>query len=50
MSISTTNFNSNKDVRNGGPMDTNRGFVLHSSDHVLPDTKIINKFFGMTAV
>ena len=49
MSINTINFNNNKNVRIGGPMDTNRGFVLHSSDHVLPDTKIINKSFGMTS-
>ena len=49
MSINTINFNNNKNVRIGGPMDTNRGFVLHSSDHVLPDTKIISQSFGMTS-
>ena len=49
MSINTINFDNNKNVRIGGPMDTNRGFVLHSSDHILPDTKIINQSFGMTS-
>ena len=44
MSINTKNINTNKNIRIGGPMDTNRGFVLHSNDHVLPDTKIrLNK-------
>ena len=49
MSINTRNINPDKNIRIGGPMDTNRGFVLHSNDHVLPDTKIINQSFGMTS-
>ena len=48
MAISLPSNYSNKSIRIGGPMDTSRGFVLHSSEHVLPDTKVINDIFSMT--
>ncbi len=49
MSIKTSEKVFDHNIRIGGPMDTNRGFVLHSSDHLLPDTKVINNSFGMSS-
>ena len=49
MSIKTSEKVFDHNIRIGGPMDTNRGFVLHSGDHLLPDTKVINNSFGMTS-
>ncbi len=48
MSINIPANYSHESIRIGGPMDTSRGFVLHSSEHVLPDTKVINDIFSMT--
>lgn len=33
----------------GGPVDGNRGFVLHSADYSTPRTIQVNKQYGMTA-
>ena len=49
MSIKTSEKAFDHNIRIGGPMDTNRGFVLHSGDRLLPDTKVINNSFGMTS-
>ena len=45
MSIKTSEKVFDHNIRIGGPIDTNRGFVLHSGDHLLPDTKVINNFW-----
>jgi putative transcriptional regulator len=36
-------------VHIGGPVDSNRGFVLHSQDHMLPDSMAITHEIGLTA-
>ena len=36
-------------VHIGGPVDTNRGFVLHSQDHMLPDSLAITNEISLTA-
>ena len=33
----------------GGPVETGRGFVLHSSDYVVPDTLRLSEDLGLTA-
>ncbi len=36
-------------VHIGGPVDSNRGFVLHSQDHMLPDSMAITHEISLTA-
>ena len=36
-------------VHVGGPVETSRGFVLHSSDYRHPDTLVIDKQFALSA-
>ena len=36
-------------VHIGGPVDSNRGFVLHSQDHMLPDSLAITNEISLTA-
>ncbi len=36
-------------VHIGGPVDGNRGFVLHSQDHMLPDSMVVTHEIGLTA-
>jgi len=48
MNIKDPRFNKERLIHIGGPMDNSRGFVLHTSDHILPETKIIGQDFGMT--
>ena len=36
-------------VHIGGPVDGNRGFVLHSQDHMLPDSMAVTHEIGLTA-
>lgn len=40
---------SNPPIHFGGPVDTARGFVLHSSDYQSPDTLEIDDSIGLTA-
>ncbi len=36
-------------VLNGGPVDTERGFLLHTRDYSSPETIIVNEKFGVSA-
>jgi len=38
----------NLDVMYGGPVETARGFLLHSSDFARDDTMVVNKSYGVT--
>ena len=40
---------SNIEVMNGGPVESSRGFVLHSPDYVRNETLIIGEDFALTA-
>lgn len=47
--IGTPRFNANEPIYKGGPVESSRGIVVHSSDHILPDTKPINEDMAMTS-
>ena len=49
MEIETGNFNSNVEVHFGGPVETGRGFVLHSTDYNSAETMRVNNDFAVTA-
>ena len=41
LNIGAPRFAAQDPVHIGGPVDSNRGFVLHSQDHMLPDSVVI---------
>ncbi|MCE2516288.1 MAG: YqgE/AlgH family protein [Alphaproteobacteria bacterium] len=47
--IGEPRFNANEPIHIGGPVEPSRGIVVHSSEHVLPDTTPINHDMAMTA-
>ncbi|MGC6484520.1 MAG: YqgE/AlgH family protein [Candidatus Puniceispirillales bacterium] len=47
--IGTPRFWGDTPVFNGGPMEQSRGLVIHSSDHMLPDSITINDRMAMTS-
>ena len=47
--IGTPRFWGDTPVYNGGPVEQSRGLVIHSSDHVLPDSININDHMAMTS-
>ena len=47
--IGTPRFCGDVPIFNGGPVEQSRGMVLHSSEHVLPDTITINDRMAMTS-
>ena len=49
MEIETGNFNSNVEVHFGGPVESGRGFVLHSTDYKSAETMQVNNDFAVTA-
>ena len=49
MEIETGDFNSNIEVHSGGPVESGRGFVLHSTDYNSAETLRVNSDFAMTA-
>ena len=49
MEIETDNFNSNVEVHFGGPVESGRGFVLHSTDYDSAETMRVNSDFAVTA-
>ena len=49
MEIETGNFNSNVEVHFGGPVESGRGFVLHSTDYNSAETMRVNNDFAVTA-
>ena len=49
MEIETGNFNSNVEVHFGGPVESGRGFVLHSTDYNSAETMQVNNDFAVTA-
>ena len=49
LDIGAPRFCASNPVHIGGPVDGNRGFVLHSQDHMLPDSRSITHDIGLTA-
>ncbi|MDB3892184.1 YqgE/AlgH family protein [Alphaproteobacteria bacterium] len=49
LDIGAPRFNAGNPVHIGGPVDSNRGFVLHSQDHMLPDSVPVTHDIGLTA-
>lgn len=49
LDIGAPRFNAANPVHIGGPVDSNRGFVLHSQDHMLPDSVPVTHDIGLTA-
>ena len=46
--IGTPRFNSDEPIYHGGPVEQSRGVVIHSSDHILPDSIIISADIALT--
>ena len=49
LDIGTPRFCAGDPVHIGGPVDSNRGFVLHSQDHMLPESMAVTSDIGLTA-
>ena len=49
LDIGAPRFAAQNPVHIGGPVDSNRGFVLHSQDHMLPDSIQVTHDIGLTA-
>jgi putative transcriptional regulator len=49
LGIGTPRFNALDPIYNGGPMEQSRGIVIHSSEHMLPDSLTITPDMGMTS-
>ena len=49
LDIGAARFCAADPVHIGGPVDGNRGFVLHSQDHMLPESLSITHEIGLTA-
>ena len=49
LGIGTPRFNALDPIYNGGPMEQSRGIVIHSSEHMLPDSLTITPEMGMTS-
>ena len=47
--IGTPRFNTDIPIYNGGPVEQSRGIVIHSSEHMLPDSMDINRNMAMTS-
>ncbi|MDB2391222.1 YqgE/AlgH family protein [Alphaproteobacteria bacterium] len=48
LEIGTPRFCAEQPVFIGGPVDSNRGFVVHSQDHMLPESNPITHEIGLT--
>ncbi len=46
--LNTPKLNNNSIILSGGPMEIARGFVLHTNDHILPESKVIGNDFALT--
>ena len=49
LKMGTPRFNQNDPVFIGGPVDGNRGFVLHSQDHMRPESVAVTHEIGLTS-
>ncbi len=49
LDIGAARFCASNPVHIGGPVDGNRGFVLHSQDHMLPESMEVTHEIGLTA-
>ena len=49
LEIGTPRFAVSDPVHIGGPVESNRGFVLHSQDHMLPESMSITHEIGLTS-
>jgi putative transcriptional regulator len=49
LGIGVPRFNSDEPIYNGGPVEQTRGVVVHSSDHMLPDSVSITNDMAMTS-
>lgn len=49
LDIGTPRFCAEQPIFIGGPVDGNRGFVVHSQDHMLPESSPITHEIGLTS-
>jgi putative transcriptional regulator len=49
LEMGTPRFNCHEPIYNGGPVEQTRGVVVHSGDHILPDSVIISPDMAMTS-
>ena len=49
LDIGAARFCASNPVHIGGPVDGNRGFVLHSQDHMLPESMEVTHEIGLTS-
>ncbi len=49
LDIGAPRFCADQPVHIGGPVESNRGFVLHSQDHMLPESISITNEIGLTS-
>ena len=49
LALGAPRFNENAPIYLGGPVDQSRGIVIHSSDHMLPDSISIGHAMAMTS-
>lgn len=47
--IGTPRFNANIPIYRGGPVEQSRGIVIHSNEHMLPDSLPISHHMAMTS-
>ena len=47
--IGVPRFHEGEPIYYGGPVEQSRGIVIHSSDHILPDSVIISSDMAMTS-
>ena len=49
LEMGTPRFNGNQPVHIGGPVEGSRGFVLHSQDHMRPESVAVTHEIGLTS-
>lgn len=49
MSIPPSPFNNRTSIHFGGPVESGRGFILHSADYVQESTLVVDDHFALTA-
>ena len=49
LEIGTPRFHGDQPIHIGGPVDGSRGFVLHSQDHMQPESVAVTHEIGLTS-
>ena len=49
LDIGAPRFCADQPVHIGGPVESNRGFVLHTQDHMLPESLSVTREIGLTS-